>query len=255
LSRNWYLDEPFWKTFGEVMFDEPQFAAAKDHLAELMALTGRFSGDVLDLGCGPGRFALPLAEAGFSVCAVDTSPTLLDQLENRRADLDVNSRKRIEPVRADMREFARPESFDWALVMWSTFGYFEDEADHGRVLDNLYQSLRANGTLVLDLVGLEYLCRTLEPVHLTEFEDGRLLVERPVLVDDMTRLDNEWLLIEGESVARATFSHRVWSGGELTRLLAQHGFRVVGVYGDYTGTPYDMSSQRMVAVAEREDLA
>jgi SAM-dependent methyltransferase len=255
LSRNWYLDNPFWQTFGEVMFDQTQFDAANNHLPDLMALAGRTSGDVLDLGCGPGRYALPLAEAGFSVCAVDTSEALLGQLDDRMAQLDATSRARIEPVNADMREFSRPEAFDWVMVMWSTFGYFEDEADHGRVLDNIYQSLRANGTLVLDLVGLEYLCRTLEPVHLTEFDDGRLLIERPVLVDDMTRLDNEWLLVDGETVTRATFSHRVWSGGELTHLLAQHGLRVVGVYGDYTGTPYDMGSERMVVVAEREELA
>jgi hypothetical protein len=36
-----------------------------------------------------------------------------------------------------------------------------------------------NGRLVLDLVGVEYLCRNLQPAHLTEYEDGRLLIERP----------------------------------------------------------------------------
>ena len=255
MSRNWYLENPFWQAFGEVMFDPAQFDAARDHLPDLIKLTGCPSGDVLDLGCGPGRYALPLAEAGFSVCALDTSDALLDQLKTHMQTLDADTRARIEPVNADMRSFARPEAFDWVMVMWSTFGYFEDEADHGRVLDNVYQSLRANGKLVLDLVGLEYLCRTLEPVHLTEFEDGRLLIERPVLVDELTRLDNEWLLIDGDQVTRASFSHRVWSGGEMTRLLAQHGFRVVGVYGDYTGSTYDMESQRMLFVAEREALA
>jgi hypothetical protein len=45
----------------------------------------------------------------------------------------------------------------------------------------------------------------MEPVHLTEYDDGRMLLERPALVDDMTRLDNEWLLIDGDrSIARTS---------------------------------------------------
>jgi hypothetical protein len=37
--------------------------------------------------------------------------------------------------------------------MWTSFGYFEDEADHARVLDNIHASLKPGGRLVLDLVG------------------------------------------------------------------------------------------------------
>lgn len=236
------------------MFDEARFTEAKAHLPDLMRLSGVQSGQVLDLGCGPGRYSLPLAEAGFSVCALDTSPALLDQLKQNLPSIGPEAQSRIEIIQGDMREFVREESFDWVMVMWSTFGYFEDEEDHGLVLDNIYRSLRSGGKLMLDLVGLEYLCRALEPVHLSEFEDGRLLIERPVLIDEMTRLENEWLLIEGDTVKRATFTHRVWSGGEMAQLLAMHGFSVIGVYGDYEGSPYDMDAERMLFVAEREDL-
>ena len=236
------------------MFDEDRFAEARAHLPDLMRLSGIQSGHVLDVGCGPGRYTLPLAEAGFSVCALDTSPALLDQLKEQLPSLSQEAQSRVEVVEADMRSFVREEAFDCAMVMWSTFGYFEDEEDHGQVLDNIYRSLRSGGKLMLDLVGLEYLCRALEPVHLSEFDDGRLLIERPVLVDEMTRLENEWLLIEGESVQRATFSHRVWSGGEMAQLLAIHGFEVIGVYGDYEGSPYDMEAERMLFVAKRKDL-
>lgn len=236
------------------MFDEARFTEAKAHLPDLIRLAGVSSGQVLDLGCGPGRYALPLAEAGFSVCAVDTSPALLDQLTHHLPSISQEAQGRIEVIQGDMREFVREESFDWVMVMWSTFGYFENEEDHGLVLDNIYRSLRSRGRLMLDLVGLEYLCRALEPVHLSEFEDGRLLIERPVLIDEMTRLENEWLLIEGDKVKRTTFTHRVWSGGEMAQLLAMHGFDVIGVYGDYEGGPYDMDAERMLFVAERKDL-
>ena len=85
----------------------------------------------------------------------------------------------------------------------------------------------------------------------TEYDDGRLLLERPMLTDNMTRLDNEWLLIDGESVMRTEFSHRVWSAGDLQSLLTRHGFNVVAIYGDYDGADYDLEAERMIVIAEK----
>jgi SAM-dependent methyltransferase len=48
----------------------------------LVRFAGLAAGDhVLDVGCGMGRYTLPLAERGFSVEGVDLSPTLLGRLE------------------------------------------------------------------------------------------------------------------------------------------------------------------------------
>jgi len=228
------------------MFNEQTFAEAEAQVDDLIALAGRPPTAVLDLGCGPGRHALPLAGKGYPVTAVDTSPALLAELESRR------EQRSIEIVEADMRSFERPEAFDLVLVMWTSFGYFEDEADHRRVLERIRTSLSRDGRVIVDLVGLEHLCRTLEPVHLTEYDDGRILVERPLLIERMQRLENEWLLIAGDRVERATFSHRVWSAGEITTLLERCGLIVHGLYGGYDGQDYDLDSERMIVVAGKD---
>lgn len=243
MSDEWYLDEDFWRVFGPLMFDGQGFSEGEREIEQLVELLGARPDAVLDLGCGPGRHALPLARRGCAVTAVDTSPALLDDLTAEAGELP------IEPVRADMREFVRESAFDLVLVMWTSFGYFADEADHERVLDNIRASLRPGGRLVLDLVGLEYLCRHLQPVHLTEYDDGRLLVERPVLVDEMRRVENEWLLIDGDRVHRRHWSHRVWSAGEITRLLAERDFAIESVCGDYRGADYDLEAERLIVIA------
>jgi SAM-dependent methyltransferase len=243
LNDIWYLDEQFWATFGSLMFNEETFAQGSDQAQALLNLVDRKPGRILDLGSGPGRHALPLAAQGYPVTAVDTSNMLLEDLRRRCGDLP------IEIVQADMREFVREQAFDLVLVMWTSFGYFTNEADHARVLDNIRASLQPDGCLVLDLVGLEYLCRNLEPVHLTEYDDGRILVERPELTDNLTRLDNDWYLIEGDRVHRTHFSHRVWSAGEIRALLAHSGLAVRALYGDYQGSDYDLDSERLIVVA------
>ncbi len=243
MNNDWYLDEDFWATFGSLMFNEETFAQGNDQALALLDLMDSQPDHILDLGSGPGRHALPLAAQGYPVTAVDTSAELLRELEQRRGQLP------IEIVQADMREFVREQAFDLVVVMWTSFGYFADEADHARVLDNIRASLKPGGRLVLDLVGLEYLCRNLQPVHLTEYDHGRILVERPELTDELTRLDNDWYLIEGDQVHRTRFSHRVWSAGEIRALLANAGFTPISLYGGYDGDDYDFDSERLIVVA------
>jgi len=244
---HWYSDEAFWRTFGPLMFDEPQCSDAAAQVPRLLARLGLQAGTVLDLGSGPGRHALPLAAAGLDVTAVDTSAELIDELARRAADAGLD----VEAVVDDMRLFERPEAFDAVLVMWTSFGYFDDERDHRTVLDRVRASLKPGGWLVLDLVGLETLCRTLQPVHLTDYDDGRLLIERPVLIDHNTRLENEWILIDGERATRRTWSHRVWSAGEIGRLVVEAGFELDAIDADFERTPYDFESERMIVFARR----
>jgi len=245
LSDDWYLDDDFWRNFGSLMFNDDTFARGAREVQQLLALVDGEPQTVLDLGCGPGRHALPLADAGLAVTAVDTSPTLLEQLTDALGD------REIEVVEDDMRSFVRAESFDLVVVMWTSFGYFTDEADHARTLDNIRTSLKPGGRLLLDLVGIEYLCRNLEPVHMTEYDDGRMLIERPDLTDHMTRLDNQWMLIDGDRVHYHDCSHRVWSAGEIRRLLDDCGLAVVSFNGDYDGAEYDLGAERLIVVAER----
>lgn len=244
---DWYTDEDFWRKFGPLMFGDEQFSEAAEQVPALLTRIDLKEGAVLDLGCGPGRHALPLARAGLKVTAMDTSGQLLDELRRRARD----ERLEIDVRQEDMRDLADAGPFDAVFVMWTSFGYFEAEADHDRVLDNIVDALEPGGVLVLDLLGLETLCRTLQPVHLTENADGSLLIERPVLVDHNTRLENEWILVRGECADRAMFSHRVWSAGEIARLVESAGLELEAIDGDLEGTPYDFESERMYVFARK----
>jgi SAM-dependent methyltransferase len=68
-------------------------------------------GPILDLGAGTGRVALDLAEAGHDVTALDSDPTLLDELAARARARGL----RIACLRTDARELAAADTF--ALVL------------------------------------------------------------------------------------------------------------------------------------------
>ncbi len=83
-GRNeWFDDHAFWIDQYPVMFSEQRFAGAALQAERLVARVNPQGRDVLDLGSGPGRFAIPLAQRGFRVTGVDRAAFLLEQGRKR----------------------------------------------------------------------------------------------------------------------------------------------------------------------------
>ena len=72
-------------------------------------------GDLLDVPCGFGRHAVPLARAGYRVVGVDRSQALIDEARRRGG-----GERWPKLVRADYRDLPHAdESFDAALNLFS----------------------------------------------------------------------------------------------------------------------------------------
>jgi 2-polyprenyl-3-methyl-5-hydroxy-6-metoxy-1,4-benzoquinol methylase len=75
----------WWEEFfdaetGEIMFTEQAWQRAEELCDPLVELLGIERGaKVLDLACGPGRFAIPLAKRGYRVLGFDLSAVYLEQ--------------------------------------------------------------------------------------------------------------------------------------------------------------------------------
>ncbi len=178
---DWYADEAFWVETYAYMFPEPRFEAAADEVLKLIELTGCESGAVLDLGCGPGRHAIPFAKRGFAVTGVDRTPWLLEKARARATA----ERADVEFVLEDMRRFERPARFDLAISMLTSFGYFDDPAENLAVLRSVHTSLKPGGAFVLDTMGKEIIARIFEATASEELEGGGILVQRRTVIDDI----------------------------------------------------------------------
>ncbi len=244
---DWFADESFWRDWYPWMFPEERFAAAAEQVDQVLELSGVTRGDALDLCCGPGRHSIELAKRGFSVVGVDRTSFLLDTARKRSADEGV----KVEWVEQDMRQFVRPSGFELAVNLFTSFGYFEDEADNLRVLCNIHESLRSGGRFVIDVISKEYLARVFQPTTSVGNERGDVFVQHHEIVDGWARVRNEWMLISGDRVRRFTYEHTVYSAKELTGLLNEAGFAEVAVYGGMDGRAYDNNVQRLVAVAAK----
>ena len=244
---DWFADEAFWTAVYPFEFGDAVIDAGVAQVDRAISLAGARVGDALDLGCGPGRHAVPLARRGFRVTAVDLSAFHLARARERAVAAGVE----VELVRADMRAFVRPDAFELALSLFTSFGYFEDRADDLRVLQNVRRSLRPGGVLVMDVVGKERLARVLHPTVSQRTADGALLVQRHHIVDDWSRVRNEWTVVRDGRARTFEFVLRIYSGQELRALLGAAGFTRIDLRGALDGRPYDLEAERLVAVARR----
>ncbi len=243
----WFENEAFWEGTFPFMFPDERMEAAPEQVDKILALAECSGGAVLDLCCGPGRHSVELAKRGFRVTGVDRTPFLLDKARERGRAQGVD----VEWIHQDMREFSRPDAFDLATSMFTSFGYFDDKGEDRHVLANIFLSLKAGGRLVMEMMGKERLAHIFQPTSSQQLEDGTLLVERREVFDDWTRIRNEWILIKDDRVTTFRLHHTVYAGEELRTLLSDAGFVDVRLFGDLDGNPYGTDATRLVAVAAK----
>ena len=248
-SMEWFESEEFWQDFYAFMFSPERFAAAKEEVSRIMELTQCSGGSLLDLCCGPGRHAVEFAQRGFQVTGVDRSPFLLERAREHASTSEAGAS--VEWVKEDMRTFLRPAAFDLVCNLFTSFGYFKDEDEDLCVLRNIHRSLKDAGVLVIDVLGKERLARTWQSAICSPLADGSLLLQRPQLRDDWSRILSEWTLIKDGRTRTFNFEHTVYSGRELKDRLLSSGFQKVQLFGDLQGAPYGLEAARLVAVARK----
>jgi ubiquinone/menaquinone biosynthesis C-methylase UbiE len=204
-------------------------------------------GDLLDVACGFGRHAVPLAAEGFHVVGVDRSAPLLAEAQ-RRAGAGAGGPRL---VAADYRELPfDDESFDAALNLYTSLGYLGDEED-AQVLAEIARVLRPGGRLVIEILHRDLLVRTFDESGWELVGDGRLLLEQRAFDPVSGIAQTTQTLIETDGTREFhTFAVRVYTATELVAMLHAAGFAKATCYGDLDGGAFDTDT-RLVIVARR----
>ena len=219
--------------------DESEAERAIDLIAA--HVHGREIQSVLDLACGAGRHSKVLCERWWTV-GLDLSAALLRVA--RREDPDAPY------VRADMRELPfAAESFDLVVNLFTSFGYFEDDREHARVLACVRTALRPGGAFVIDFLNAGQVRRNLVPYD-ERVENGVTIEQTRMISPDDRFVEKTIRLLERgrEYVERV----RLLSAGDLERMLEAAGFDVVHCFGDYAGSDWSENSPRTILFASRK---
>ena len=224
--------------------DERDAAAEEQALAAARLAGCPPGGELLDVPCGFGRHAIPLARAGYRTVGVDRSQVLLDEARSRTGG-EVSP----EFVRADYRELPFADSsFDAALNLFTSIGYLGDEEDT-RALAEIGRVLRPGGRLVVETMHRDRLVTlgTDRSWHL--LGEGRLMLEQSTFdhASGVAQTTQTAISAAGERESR-TWSIRVYTATELVTMLDRAGFAEAKCFGDLEGGPLGART-RLVIVA------
>ncbi len=244
---SWFDDDDLWIALAPTLRGPEALDAAEAEVDALIALAKLTPGArVLDMGSGPGRYALPLARRGFDVTCVDRTPSYLTHVAAAARRMNVE----VEVVRRDMRDFRRPEAYDVALCI-DAFGVFDDEDDDILTLRNLNASIVGGGSLVLSTACQESTLIGTERKDWQWLRPGVLLLQEQNIEEDGSRLHTKLSIVETGRIRKFNQHHRLYAGSEVRRMTEQVGFSSVSLLGGLNGQPLHPSPRRLVAVAQR----
>jgi SAM-dependent methyltransferase len=245
--EGWWSDRDFWEEMFDFIFPPELLALGGEVAVKAVGLLGVEPGAaILDLGCGPGRVAVPLARRGFRVTGVDADPGYLERArawaERERVSLTVQ--------RLDMSELGFRSEFDAALCVFNSFGYFADPRRDQAVLDRAREALRPGARFLLETAHRDGVVRNM---HLREASasDGRRWREEPTFDPVTGILESRWSVTSPAGTRTFTCRTRPYAAGELEHMLRRAGFRDVRLQRDLDGGHPSVDGYTLVALATR----
>ncbi|MGZ4388058.1 MAG: methyltransferase domain-containing protein [Gaiellaceae bacterium] len=218
-------------------------AADVDALVELLGLDPDAS--ILDCPCGTGRHSAELARRGFRVTGVDLNEGPLEVARGRGVDADFRQ--------GDMRALPVDGPFDAVVNLWTSLGYFEDEADDARALAEFARVLAPGGVLAVDTINpLALHPRFFQPRSWEELADGTLLLEEREYDAAAGRSRARWISLRSDGTrSELVHSLRIYGAPELSALCRRAGLEVERVHAGIDPAEFTGESWRFLVLARK----
>jgi ubiquinone/menaquinone biosynthesis C-methylase UbiE len=215
-------------------------------------LIERHGGPVLELACGTGRIAIPIAQRTHEIVGLDSSPAMLARAKQKAEALGV----RIPWVHADMRSFELGQRFGFVFVAAQSFQHLLTRQDVEQALDHVRRHVAAGGAFLIQMFtpSAAILARAGEGSDPIPTSKGWYLDARSgrkfaasfrVVYDPATQVsvsNYDYRSDDGEAHGSFELTMRQFFPQEIDALLHYNGFDVVAKYGDVERTPFDQKS-------------
>jgi SAM-dependent methyltransferase len=186
--------------------------------------------EVVELGVGTGRIAVPIAEAGIRVIGVDSSQGMLDVCAERARAAGVA--ERLDLRLGDLREPPVHERVSLVLCPFRSYLHLLTEADRRRAFAATFRLLLPGGRLIFDVFapGADDIAET----------HGRWLEREPGIFERADwDVDERTLTLSVRGEAGSSTMTLAWLHQEEWRaLLVGAGFEVLTCYGWFDRRPH-----------------
>jgi SAM-dependent methyltransferase len=226
MTADWQLPTGVSRTLWDY-FHDPAIARAYDTTLDgtpLLQVDREFvfkhcrpAGKIIDLGCGTGRLAIALAQAGYQPIGVDLSLPMLRVLGEKAAALGLS----IPCVCGNLVELGMfaDGSFDHAACLFSTLGLIVGAEARQRAIAHVHRLLKPGGVFVAHVHNRWFNIWT---------QAGRRMLLREMLAAWLGRVTpGDYDMPAHQGVGALTM--HLFTRREIVRLLEMAGFTIIEV--------------------------
>jgi len=208
----------------------------------------RTGSKVLDVACGAGRHSLQLAKRGFHVTGFDLSEFLINEAKKSQKEAKENNLKMNFLIK-DMRKFNFRNSFDLALNIFTSFGYFDNDEENFHVIKNVSSSLKKGGYFVFDFINSEFIKNNIVPRSRNKL-GGITVIQKRKIENGFIVKDIE--VYKGSKVRHFNEILKLYGKKELVHCFKKFNFNVKTLFGDYYGNKFsEKNSKRIIIIAQK----
>jgi SAM-dependent methyltransferase len=236
---NKWFDSPYY----HILYQNRDYSEAEFFLSNLVQFfNAPKSRKIIDLCCGKGRHAIFLNSLGYDVTGVDLSQSSIEEANKSTSN---NLHFEIQ----DLRNLNFFETFDIALNLFTSLGYFNSKEEDKLVFNNINKILKPGGFVLIDFMNSELVmqnltCEENKIIDGIQFNISKY-VENDFIIKRINFSDNGINYHFTEKVQMLTLN-------DFDEMLTASGFSIIKLFGNYMLEPYNnKSSDRLIIVAQK----
>lgn len=237
-TKNWFSNW-FCSPYYSILYTERNEEEAQhflDNLLNYINLDEQSS--ILDVACGKGRHSIYLNSLGYHVSGIDLS-------KNSIAEAKKHENQLLFFEEFDMRN-PYPKTFDLVLNLFTSFGYFDNDFEHKKALENLKNSINEYGLGVIDFMNTPYVLANLVTEETKTIQNIDFHIKR---YEKEGYICKEISFTDQEKDYFFTEKVRAFTLADFEQFFAELDMYILDVFGNYKLQKYyPNQSERMILI-------
>lgn len=139
-----------YSRYYDLLYQDKDYQSESDYIGELIHKHAPKTSSILELGCGTGAHAIPLAKLGFNIYGIDLSSSMLNRAELKREKQTNEIKQRLQFSPGDIRKFRVGKLFDTVISLFHVLSYQTDNQDVMAMFQTAASHLTPGGLFIFD---------------------------------------------------------------------------------------------------------
>ena len=241
MTGEWF-ESWFNSEYYHILYKNRDYTEAEKFISRLIDfLCPKPDAKFVDIACGKGRHAIFINKIGYDVVGYDLS-------EESILEANKKAKKNLKFYTHDMRQIFRTNYFDFALNLFTSFGYFKNKRDELNAIKSSAGNLKKNGVLVIDFLNREKVIKDLVAKETKTINGIEFKISKQIQNNQIIKSIN--FKVNGK---KHSFQERVklLNLQDFSSYLQEGNLKITHIFGSYNLDEFKATSDRLIIVAKK----